>query len=201
MDMCGRYCIDWEDHPEELLRIVAALDGKMSPEDRAKVKTSGEIFPTDIVPVLAGKQVVPMQWGFSLDGSRRVINARAETVGQKSLFRGALNAARCLIPASGYYEWHKSADAPSPSAGQKYLLRDREPTLYMAALYRREPGNPFPTFVILTRSAASSVAFLHDRMPVLFRGEARREWLLGTDPEALLREAQTVDPALQSRPV
>ena len=121
--MCGRYCIDWEDHPEELLRIVAALDGKMSPEDRAKVKTSGEIFPTDIVPVLAGKQVVPMQWGFSLDGSRRVINARAETVGQKSLFRGALNAARCLIPASGYYEWHKSADAPSPSAEQVFLPR------------------------------------------------------------------------------
>ena len=79
----------------------------------------------------------------------------------------AFASARCLVPAAAYFEWNRGAGA---ARGQKYRLarRDGAP-LYLAGLYRSEPDETLPAFVILTREARGEPAALHDRMPVVLR--------------------------------
>ena len=115
--MCGRYYLarSKADQPsDELNRIISALNRKKTP---ASLKTSGEIFPSDIVPVLANNrqmEIEPfvMRWGYSFPNSRPIINARSETASQKALFKDGMLQRRCLIPASNYFEWGWSDNSP-----------------------------------------------------------------------------------------
>ena len=110
LPVCGRYYLAHSnaDQPsDELNRIIAALNRKKTP---ASLKTSGEIFPSDIVPVLANNrqmEIEPfaMRWGYSFPNSRPIINARSETASLKALFKDGMLQRRCLIPASNYFEW------------------------------------------------------------------------------------------------
>ena len=81
------------------------------------LKTSGEIFPSDIVPVLANNRQMniepfAMRWWYSFPNSRPIINARSETASQKALFKDGMLQRRCLIPASNYFEWGWSDNSP-----------------------------------------------------------------------------------------
>ena len=175
--MCGRYFIDGDDLPEELERILEELNRKNMPKN---LKTSGEIFPSDVVPVLANSrrqdvQPFAMRWGYSFPGRRPVINARAETAAEKPLFRDGMRQRRCLIPASSYFEWERRD-------GQKikYAIRPAgAEMLYLAGVYHLEnhDGAIIPSFAILTRSAAPEIAFIHDRMPVILPPDCARDWL------------------------
>ena len=164
--MCGRYFLELEDGDAALIKIIDALNRRGE-----EVKFDGEVFPTDVVPALAGGKIVRMQWGFSKPvGKGQIINARSETAGEKPMFRRAFASARCLIPASGYYEWGR-ADR------KKYAIARADNAIYMAGLYRKEAPDAPARFVILTRDASLSVSGIHDRMPVIFAGDARRAWL------------------------
>lgn len=104
--MCGRYYIAEDDMPEEMARIIEEINRKKTPEG---MKTSGEIFPSDIVPVLANSrqqdvQPFAMRWGYTFPNSKPVINARAETAAIKPMFKDGMKQRRCLIPASNYFE-------------------------------------------------------------------------------------------------
>lgn len=175
--MCGRYFIDGDDLPEELERILEELNRKNTPKN---LKTSGEIFPSDVVPVLANSrrqdvQPFAMRWGYSFPGGRPVINARAETAAEKPLFRDGMRQRRCLIPASSYFEWERREGQKT-----KYAIRPAgAEMLYLAGIYHLEnhDGAVIPSFAILTRSAAPEIAFIHDRMPVIFPPDCARDWL------------------------
>ncbi len=175
--MCGRYFIDGDDLPEELERILEELNRKNTPEN---LKTSGEIFPSDVVPVLANSrrqdvQPFAMRWGYSFPGGRPVINARAETAAEKPLFRDGMRQRRCLIPASSYFEWERRDGQKT-----KYAIHPAgAEMLYLAGIYHLEnhDGAVIPSFAILTRSAAPEIAFIHDRMPVIFPPDCARDWL------------------------
>lgn len=175
--MCGRYFIDGDDLPEELERILEELNRKNTPKN---LKTSGEIFPSDVVPVLANSrrqdvQPFAMRWGYSFPGGRPVINARAETAAEKPLFRDGMRQRRCLIPASSYFEWERR-EGPKT----KYAIRPAgAEMLYLAGIYHLEnhDGAVVPSFAILTRSAAPEIAFIHDRMPVILPPDCARDWL------------------------
>ncbi len=88
----------------------APLKEKMVSKLARPIKTSGEIRPTDMVPVVApspkGEAVVyPMVWGFSNPkAGSPIVNARVETASSKSLWKEAWEKHRCVIPASWYYE-------------------------------------------------------------------------------------------------
>ena len=104
--MCGRYYIPEEDSAAELQQIIDQLDRKGH-----RVKT-GEIFPSDTVPVIANtKNLQPspfaMPWGFTLPDGKLIINARSESAAEKPMFRDGMLQRRCLIPASHYFEWEK----------------------------------------------------------------------------------------------
>ena len=188
--MCGRYYIEEEDVSEDLLKIIEEVNRWNNGGDKP-VKTAGEIFPTDLVPVLANnKNMRPaafaMEWGYTLPDGRRIINARSETAHEKGMFKDGLKKRRCLIPASGYFEWEKREKEKI-----KYDIRPvGNGMLYMAGLYRIE-GNK-AVFTILTREPAESIAFIHDRMPVILPDAIRNDWLnLKYDAAEVMRAAVT----------
>ena len=174
--MCGRYWIDDGRDSVELGEIIEQLNRR--PVD-GPVKTSGEIFPGDLAPVVASsRRMTPaafaMGWGYVLGDGKRVINARSETAGERPLFRDGMNQRRCAVPASRYFEWEKSGGTKT-----KYAIRPKEDGLfYFAGLYRVVSGRP--EFVILTRQPADSIAFIHDRMPVILPAGLAADW---TNPQ------------------
>ncbi len=169
--MCGRYYIDDGRDSVELRQIIESVNRHDAAE---QVKTSGEIFPTDLAPVVAGggpNDARAMQWGYALAGGRRVINARSETAGQKPMFRDDLLRRRCAVPATNYFEWERA-----PGGKTKYAIRPEGGELfYMAGIYRLQAGKP--VFCILTRDPAQRIAFIHDRMPVILPRDLMRDWI------------------------
>lgn len=114
--------------------------------------------------------------------ARKLINARSETVGEKPSFRSAYQRRRCIVPASGFYEWQ-------PVAGQKwkqpwfFQARDGQ-LLGMGGLWeswQSPDGVIVRSFCIVTTAANDLMRPIHDRMPVLV---ARADWKLWLDPQA-----------------
>lgn len=188
--MCGRYYIEIDE--KELQDIVDAVEKNIKDSyEQPTIKFSGEIFPTDVVPVQTGlNQYAAMKWGFVGFNGKPLINARSETVLEKPAFRQAMLERRCLIPAGGYYEWQKSGNKKT-----KYRFYLPGEPLYFAGCYRQEQDSPIGNFVILTRQAAGGIEAIHHRMPVIIPKTHIETWLC-EGPEAmdfavreLLREA------------
>ena len=178
--MCGRYVIEPVDPAIlEMIREInrTKLAELFNAADQPPIKKGGEIVPTSVVPVIASsktgeRKVFPMKWGFS-GKSGLLINARAETAADKPTFSDSWNRHRCAIPVSWYFEWEHDE---KKHAGQKYALRPEEKgLLWLAGLYRMEDG--IPAFVILTRPADETIAWMHDRMPVMLPPEDAKNWI------------------------
>ena len=193
--MCCRY---WTDESPELRPIVEEMN--RSPlmkkwQDKAKVKSYGEIFPTDVVPVIAPNRsglrtVYPMKWGYS--GKSLLMNARSETAAEKLTFREDWVRHRCIVPASWYFEWeHYPGSDGKKHTGDKYMIHPKDCAVtWLCGLYRIENG--LPVFVILTREPGEALRFLHDRMPLIMPEELVTEWIRpDRKPEELLPRALT----------
>lgn len=112
-----------------------------------------------------------MSWGYTMPDGKLIINARGETAADKPLFRDGMAQRRCLLPATNYFEWEKRAETKV-----KYAIKPSvSGVMYMAGLYRIEGNQAHCT--ILTMQPADSIAFIHDRMPVLLPREALQDWL------------------------
>jgi len=130
-------------------------------------------------------------WAKDPSIGNRLINARAETVAEKPAFRGALARRRCLVLASGFYEWGETPAGRSP-----YFVRSRTGDIMaLAGLWERWESEDVPAFetcVILTTAANALLADVHERMPVILASDAQSGWL-GADTVseslALLRPA------------
>jgi putative SOS response-associated peptidase YedK len=177
--MCGRFYI--EEDNIEFKKIINEIS-KRYKDGIANLKT-GEVFPTDTVPVITGdgiggRMVNLFRWGFPnpYKPGQLIINARGETVDQKPTFRKVLFSGRCLVPANGFFEWKKKGGKKD-----KYLIRSgRQEIFYMAGLYNTfagKDGRPFAGFVIITTQANEQMAEIHDRMPVMFEGGDASLWL------------------------
>jgi putative SOS response-associated peptidase YedK len=166
--MCGRYVCE-EDQSIDLAALYRAV--RISHPD--VTLKSGEIFPTETVPLLMGREVTPAPaaWGFrGFDGKGIIINARAETAAVKPAFADAVRGGRCVIPATGYFEWTPTKEKHrfSPADGE---------LLYMAGLCRVTPEGL--RFVILTTPASPVplAASVHPRMPLLLPAPSVGDWI------------------------
>lgn len=172
--MCGRYYIEIDKSElEDICRQVQQNTQKEAEQLTFNMQ-SGEVFPTNIVPIRTGDSAyAAMKWGFTAYDGKLLINARSETALEKPTFKKSLLERRCLIPASGYYEWQKQG-----TVKQKYsfYMPDKKP-IYMAGCYRQEEGNPISSFVILTKAASQSLREIHDRMPVIIPEDRIHAWL------------------------
>ena len=193
--MCCRY---WVDETPRMMSIAEEMyrSGLVNRwRTTSKITVSGEIRPTDVVPVIAPNRsgeraVFPMKWGFT--GKSLLMNARVETAAEKSMFRDAWAGHRCLVPASYYFEWeHLPGKNGRTRTGDKYRIRPKDSEMtWLCGLYRIEEG--LPVFVILTRQPGEGIRFLHNRMPLILSEEVAEEWIRpDTRPESLLPAALT----------
>lgn len=193
--MCCRYLL--EESPE-LRPIIeemnrSPLAGRLFP--REALRSGGEVRPSDVAPVLApdrsGRRTVfPMKWGFR--AKTLIVNARAETAAERSLFRDSWQSRRCAVPSSCYFEWeHPASPDGRRKTGTKYRLQEKDaPLTWLCGLYRMEEG--IPCFVVLTRAPGDNIRFIHDRMPLILPESAVEEWIRPeTRPEDLLSLART----------
>ena len=170
--MCGRFQLLTTQELEEVKWILDNLD-----REQAQKIMTGEIYPTNVVPVLMVRdgRIRPwaMTWGFPhFKGSGVIINARSESASEKPLFAGSVRQSRCVIPGTGFFEWKKTGGQTK----EKILFHlPDEPVLYMAGLYRNDGDES--RFVILTTAANTSVAGVHDRMPLILRKPEIRRWM------------------------
>jgi len=140
-------------------------------------------------------------WAKDATLGRRLINARLDSLAGKPAFREAFTRRRCLIPASGFYEWGVDA------AGKKqpFFIRPRgEPLLAIAGLWERwraPSGEPLETCVIVTTEANALLAPIHDRMPVLLARAAQDVWLDARSDVATITELAARGPELETWPV
>lgn len=189
--MCGRFSL----HLLDLNRIIAELGPTRSGIEHWEPRYN--VAPSQQAPViLVGKEtqrLLALQWGFVPHFARkpsgtRPINARGETAGSKPLFRDAFERRRCVVPATGYFEWARTAPAPGTTK-QPYWIHPQNPDdgLYMAGLWSHcKPleGPTLTTFAIVTRGAVGPPAAIHHRMPLILRADEARSWLQPGSVEA-----------------
>ena len=170
--------------------------------DDLELSPSYNVAPTDDVYTVAtaatdGRRLLQvMSWGLVAgEGATPLINARAETLAERPVFREAFEQRRCLIPADGFYEW----DTIAGGAKQPYVFAplDSRPVGFAGVYGKRG------TCAIVTSAARPPVDRLHDRMPVVVAPDRWDAWL---DPTAETDELQSLlvpppETALRARAV
>ncbi len=196
--MCGRFALTI------LLReMLARFDSEPADFDYAP---RYNIAPLSHSPVVVAesqhRRLRPMRWGlvpsWSKDESRaaRMINARSETVAEKPSFRKPFRTRRCLVPASGYYEWKVLPESrPGKPVKQPMYFRvgDGEPFAFAGLWdhWKRFDGKEVASFTILTTEPNDLSEPIHDRMPVILQEKDESTWLdPTTDPDRLLELLQ-----------
>jgi putative SOS response-associated peptidase YedK len=128
-------------------------------------------------------------WAKDVNLGRRLINARLDGIAAKPVFREAWQRRRCLIPASGFYEWSEPRDGRK----RPYFIRPgADALLALAGLWERwrsPSGEKIETCVIVTTDASAQLEPIHDRMPLLVPRDAHALWL---DPRSTLDEVLQV---------
>ena len=118
----------------------------------------------------------------------KMINARAETITEKPAFRGLLPSKRCIVPASGFYEWQATGEKGKQPY---YIHADAGEYLPFAGLYdiwKNPEGIEIYSFTIITTQPTANLQSIHNRMPVILEPKAEEVWLNpdGTDPQELI---------------
>ena len=181
--MCGRYLITT---PLEAIQQMFKFD------ERLNIPPNYNVAPTHEMPIVRlkedgeGRELIKARWGLIPSWAKdekigySTFNARADTVATKPAFRDAFKKRRCLVPASGFYEWKKEGQDKQP-----YLIRLRNTELFAFAglwsWWKNPDGDEITSYTIITTEPNSLCAKLHNRMPVILSPKHHAWWL---DPEA-----------------
>lgn len=199
--MCGRYTLIANAEAIRLLFEVLPFDERL-------VAPRYNIAPTQPIVVVRqgpkGRELVPMRWGlipwWAKDPKSLplMINARAEQVAERPAFRDAFKYRRCLVPASGFYEWQARGKGPKQPflAGPGEIRPGDDSLIAFAGLWETwlgADGSEIDTAAIVTTDANDLLRPIHDRMPVVLEQQDFAAWLSQkTDPaeaQALLKPA------------
>jgi putative SOS response-associated peptidase YedK len=193
--MCGRFAL--KALPEEVQALFGYLDGEPFPPRY-------NIAPTQPIAIVRRehgvRRLALVRWGlvpawvedpreFSL-----IVNARAEGIVDRPAYKYAMRYRRCLVPASGFYEWRKGRGTRR-GPRQAYWVRPKSDGLVAFAglweTWTDRDGGEIDSACIVTTAANDVVAPIHDRMPVIIDPADFEAWLNGDPDEAmtLLRPA------------
>ncbi len=183
--MCGRYALTT---PPDVLAAFFRLS--LIPEYSLRYN----VAPTQMSPIVRlgsaspGRELTLMRWGLIPSWAKdaaignRLINARSDSAASKPAFRSAFKRRRCVVPASGFFEWKAPKDAANGAAKQPYYIfrADGDP-LALAGLFESwrpsESDDWVLSFTILTTDANAAMASIHDRMPVILEPEDLDRWI------------------------
>ena len=178
--MCGRYTL--KTSVEDLARSFGWTG------DAPRIAPSYNIAPAQEVLAFGGRVeerwMEFLRWGLVPSWAKEPkpgpINARAETVAEKPMFRGPFRKRRVLIPADGYYEWMKTDGRKQP---YYFTMEGGEPFAFAGIweMWRGSGEEELKTCAIITTAPNKLAAEVHDRMPVILEPENYDSWL---DPES-----------------
>jgi putative SOS response-associated peptidase YedK len=182
--MCGRFTLF---EPDKVLAREFGVSDFPPRSPRYNIAPSQPITAVRATPTGSGREIALLRWGLIPSWSKdpaigiRLINARAETAGEKPSFRNAFRRHRCLIPASGFYEWLRWERGKQPYFVR---MRDGHPFAFAGLWDRWESPDEgaVETCAILTTAANDVLAPIHDRMPVILPSGEYDRWL---DPSLL----------------
>ena len=200
--MCGRYTLATPDPSQIRARFPIG--------ERLEVRRRFNVAPGDDVLAVVQRESQPegalLRWGLVPHWASNprelgvtTINARAETVAERPLYRDAFARRRCLVVADGFYEW--SGGTPH------WITREDGAPFAFAGLWAswRPPTDdevePLRSCTIVTTAATEPVRALHDRMPVVLPRDAEATWLDPETPAPVLHELLAPSPTLVARPV
>jgi putative SOS response-associated peptidase YedK len=175
-EMCGRFALAFVKGFYSRFEVI---------DQQAGIEPRFNIAPTQTVPTIvcqSPNRVVMMRWGlvpFWAKDPRignKLINARAEGITTKPAFRASLKRKRCLVPATGFYEWKKTDGGKVP-----HYVHMRDDSFFaFAGLYDNwhgPDGSELLSFTIVTTSPNAMMKKIHNRMPVMLRQEDEGLWL------------------------
>jgi putative SOS response-associated peptidase YedK len=174
--MCGRYSLVFIDDLGNRFRVFNPMIG---------ARSRFNIAPGNEMPVIIHEEkneLVMMKWGLvshrvqDIQTAKRPINARAETLSEIFSFKELLKNQRCLVPASGFFEWKKEGSKKIPF----YLHLPKIPLFACAGLYdcwKCPDGKLLFTYTIITTEPNELVAKIHNRMPSILLPEHEDRWL------------------------
>ncbi|SFL94735.1 SOS response-associated peptidase [Nitrosomonas communis] len=186
--MCGRFALAY---PRS--QLIDWYHAVSMPEMEPRYN----IAPTTDILVIRdsdkGRQGSMMRWGLIPPWAKEtrklplLFNARAESLASKPMFRQAFRSRRCLVPASGFYEWKKSAEGASK---QPFYISAKDGPLSFAGLWESATIDEtvIHSCTIITTDSSSLMRPIHDRMPVILPREVWDTWLSSSQlpDEALL---------------
>jgi putative SOS response-associated peptidase YedK len=201
--MCGRFTLH---HSTETLVEHFGVD-----QTAVAFEPRYNIAPTQPVAVIVQQQQKNMEafrwglvpfWAKDIKIGSRMINARAETLAQKPVFRAAFKRRRCLIPTSGFYEWQRQGKEKKPI----YIRLAGEQPFAFAGLWEEWHGpnaEVLHSCSIVTTQANAFMAPIHQRMPVIFEPGQENIWLDPTieDPQTLDSLLRPYEGAMEAHPV
>jgi putative SOS response-associated peptidase YedK len=183
--MCGRFVST--SPPDELAAYFGA-----EPASETVLEPNWNVAPTqDVLAVVEAdraRHLDAFHWGLVPSWAKdakigsRMINARAETLAEKSAFKKPFATRRCLVPADGFYEWKKLGPGKKPKKQPMYIHRADGKPLAFAGLWSiwRGPDHdqePLRSLTIVTTDANGLMAPIHDRMPAILTEDRWAEWL------------------------
>ena len=183
--MCGRFALSamLTDIAEEF--STNAMPNRTLPVD-------WNIKPTQDIYIIKNESIEIASWGLiapwsknlveALRSQSQAINARSESVHEKPTFRNAFRNRRCLVPASGYYEWATEL-GQYKTKQPVFISRDDQRLLAFAGIFDRwisPEGEIRDSVSIITRDAVNQLAQVHNRMPVFLPQERWQAWM---DPD------------------
>ena len=185
--MCGRFSI-----AKEAEDIVARFETKLANAFSKNFNAA----PTQSLPVVTNKEPEVInfyRWGlipfWAKDPSigNRMINARAETINEKSSFKNIFKNKRCLVISDGFYEWKRIEAKKQP---YRIVLKSEELFSYAGLWdsWNDGEGNYLNTFIIITTEANEMMKELHDRMPVILYKEDEMKWLNNDSDSSFLTD-------------
>ena len=186
--MCGRFVLHHD--------ITELQDSITFTSDVDTIDPKFNIAPTMPVSAIVNcpdkhnKKLDIFQWGLvpswakDASWSAKMINARSETINEKPSFRSAFKRRRCLIPASGYYEWKLEKNVKVPY----YVhLSSKQPMIFAGLwdIWFDPDGGELHSCTIATVAASPKLAKLHKRMPVILPKPAYERWLITEEERAV----------------
>lgn len=191
--MCGRFAVTLP--PDAMAQLFDAR-----PANDLPIVPNYNICPTNSVHAITSeagtRQLVSFRWGFiphwykTPSGGPLLINARAETIAEKPAFKSAARERRCLIPATGFYEWTKDAEG---NRLPWYISPKEDEVLAFAGVWQGwdKGETPMKSCAIVTTGANEMMGTIHHRMPVVLRKEDWALWLgeAGHGAATLMRAA------------
>lgn len=177
--MCGRY--SQTATPEIIAEQFGVNDSPLF-QLRYNIAPSQSIAAIRIEPDTTTRKLVMLRWGLVPSWAKdpkignQCINAKAETVAEKPSFRSAFKKRRCLVVATGFYEWQVQGAYKQP---MWIGLRNKRPFAFAGLWEHWKPaeGEPIDTCTIITTEPNDLMAPIHNRMPVILAPTSYDQWL------------------------